>query len=668
VRIAATRVSRPAVVLAALVTVSTAIRAAVAWPHSTPRLYPDEYIYAALGRSIGHGNLEIRGATAHFPAILEPLVASPLWRLFPIETAYHLVQAENALAASLAAVPVYLLARFVGLRPGYAYLCAVYALVTPALVVIAFTTADAVAYPIALAAVAGGIRAVDEPTSRRQLAFLALAVLATLARVQYFVLVPAYVLAALVVDRRAAFRRHRIAFLSLVPALVLALLAAVGYYKLDIPVTRGIVKWFFLQQFLLALSAGVVIVPGAVAALLRARGRRPVAFAVFVGAFAILLLGEASKVAAATTEFKGRYLFVLLPLIAIAFGVYVKEHRPLRPVVIALAAAVLVAAAQLPLSAYATSVFKTDSQFLFAVNDLENRIGIASGDLLVAVLATVAAAAAVGIAFRPYARPAMLFATAVSVAGTIAATHTDWTLTRSVRAALPADLEWVDHAAHGPVTAVATPVADQKDLLDPLYWNTSIQREVVLDTGDPSDAFAARRVRVGPDGELPDTRGDLLLNDFGTTSVLADATRIARTAEFSLWHPNGRPRFRLLIEGRFYDGWLSRVGWIRAWPLGNSTTGTRLSFTLMSPRSRKYAIHLKLARRVLTVRPGTYYDVTCQNPSGPVSVRFSSRSFYLDATSRPLTVELSGIRMADLPAPTTRAAGVSTCSAEKTVG
>ena len=42
---------------------------------------------------------------AHFPAILEPLLAAPLWRFFSIETAYHLVQAENAVAASLVGDP-----------------------------------------------------------------------------------------------------------------------------------------------------------------------------------------------------------------------------------------------------------------------------------------------------------------------------------------------------------------------------------------------------------------------------------------------------------------------------------------------------------------------------------------------------------------------------------
>src|SRR5262245_16704024 len=81
-------IAHPAVVLTTMIAASIVARSIIAWRHSIPRLFPDEYIYAALGRSIGHGHLEIRGETAHFPAILEPVLAAPIWRLFPTETAY----------------------------------------------------------------------------------------------------------------------------------------------------------------------------------------------------------------------------------------------------------------------------------------------------------------------------------------------------------------------------------------------------------------------------------------------------------------------------------------------------------------------------------------------------------------------------------------------------
>ena len=95
IRSQATRVLvHPAVwVLGTLITVSVVGRSILAWRHSTSRYFPDEYIYTALSRSIAHGSLTIQGNAAHFPALLEPLVAAPLWGFFSTETAYRLVQA-----------------------------------------------------------------------------------------------------------------------------------------------------------------------------------------------------------------------------------------------------------------------------------------------------------------------------------------------------------------------------------------------------------------------------------------------------------------------------------------------------------------------------------------------------------------------------------------------
>ena len=141
-------IARPAWVLGTMIVASTIVRTAIALRHSTSRYFPDEYIYTALSRSIAHGSLTIRGQSAHFPALLEPLVAAPLWGLFSTETAYRLVQTENALAASLAVIPIYMIARDLKLSRGYAYLCCLYALVIPMLVMIPFTISDFVGVPL----------------------------------------------------------------------------------------------------------------------------------------------------------------------------------------------------------------------------------------------------------------------------------------------------------------------------------------------------------------------------------------------------------------------------------------------------------------------------------------------------------------------------------------
>jgi len=639
--------------------VSAVVRGAVAWQHATPRYFPDEYIYAALGRSIGHGHLAIRGHTTFFPGILEPVIAAPLWRLFDTTTAYHLVQVENAFVASLAAVPVYLLARQLGMRTGWALCAAVYAVALPSLVLVAYTMSDTTAYTLALAAVAAGVSALHEPTRRRQLLFLLFATLVSLTRVEYFVVVPAYAVAALVLDRRAAFRRHALAFLALLPAAGALLLGAFGYYNQGLHDTRvngTYAKWFFIQPFLLALEAGAAIVPGAVAGLVGARGRRAVGFACFAGTFALLIVAEATAHAADSLEFKERYLFVLLALLPVAFSLYARDPKRRRLVVVGVAFAIVIAVARVPISGYDAATYKSDSQFLLAVADLENSLGVANTSLLVAVVGTVGAALAVLTAFRGRSWVVPAFALAIAVALTAQASRVDIRSTSSIRAGYPGSLTWVDDAAHGPVTALATPLSPASDLLSEIWWNQSVQREAVLDLGDPTDAFAYTRVHPARDGALPGVRGDVLVDDYGTTAVLANATPLAHSTNFTLWRPHGAPRFRTLIEGRFYDGWLADKGTIRAWP-ERRAAGVRATFRLSLPASWTKTSSVKLGRKAVALRPGESVEVACASASGPLRVRFSSQTVVLSYSAffRRLSVKLTQFEARDVPRGTSRA-------------
>src|SRR5262249_5511570 len=98
--------------LAVIVGASFVVRTALAWLRSAPALFPDEYIYSSIGRSIADsGHPSIRGGSAHFPALLQPIVTAPAWLLGDVDVGFRAVQAFGALTMSLAAVPVYLLAR-----------------------------------------------------------------------------------------------------------------------------------------------------------------------------------------------------------------------------------------------------------------------------------------------------------------------------------------------------------------------------------------------------------------------------------------------------------------------------------------------------------------------------------------------------------------------------
>ncbi|MDQ3824109.1 MAG: glycosyltransferase family 39 protein, partial [Actinomycetota bacterium] len=197
------------VVLAGIVGISFVARLAAALAHATPLYFPDEYIYASLARSLAEsGRPLIRGTSASFPALLEPLLAAPFWLAGDPMLAYRLTQGLNALAMSLAAVPVYLLCRRLALGNEVALAAAAVAVASPNLLYASFVLADPIAYPLVLGALCAGVYALDRPTRRSQLAFVALSGLATFARVQYVILPVAFVVAAVVVERRRVLRRH----------------------------------------------------------------------------------------------------------------------------------------------------------------------------------------------------------------------------------------------------------------------------------------------------------------------------------------------------------------------------------------------------------------------------------------------------------------------------
>ena len=549
-RVGSRTISVPAFGLAGLVAVSCIVRIVIAWHHTSARYFPDEYIYSQLGNSIAHGHLLIRDQPAHFPALLGPLLAAPLWRFFAFGTAYHLVQAENAIGASLAAIPVYVLARQLKLGRGWAFACALYTLVVPMLTMAPFIITDFIAYPLTLAAVAAGVRALDEPTNRRQAAFLAFATLATFARIQYFVLVPAYLIAAVILERRDFMRRHRTAALALAPVIVALAVAGTGFYS-GVPhllFHEAILTWIPLQAFLMTLVAGVVIVPGAVAAVLRPGDRRETAFALLGGGTALLLLVESSVYAASGGEFKERYLFALVPLLAVAFGLYVRRQNGHRWIVFLTSVAVAIAAARLPVSAYATGAGRFDSQFLGALETFQRTLGVGSSSLIVAALATVGAVWATLIALLGHGRSALAFSVAVAVAASAMAVHRDLHESQNVRASLPGDLQWIDHNAHGPVTAIATPLSSPSGLFLELFWNPSVNHELALDDADPTDIYVKKQLQIAPDGTLRGIQGPFVFDDNGSWAAFTGATLVKEEDDYSRLAPG--PQAEVPRSGR----------------------------------------------------------------------------------------------------------------------
>lgn len=659
-----------ALVLGVLVALSTGIRAIVAFGHAVHVYFPDEYIYSALARGFAeHGRPVIRGHSAHFPSLLEPILAAPFWLPGDPMLAYRLTQVENALLMSLGAIPVYLLARRLGCGKWLGVGLAALAVATPDFFFSTFVLTGPVAYPLVLAAVYAGVCALDRPTRLNQLAFVAFSGLATFARIQYVVLPVALVAAALVVERgsvRAMVGRLRLALGILAGAGGLFLAAgparALGYYSgvADQHLRPlGLLHWTGVDAMLLAYSAGVVLVPGALVglalALVRPQTRAEAAFAGLTVALGALVFAEAALYASNGSErYQERYFMALVPLLAVAFALYARRGLPGRRFVAVFCAGFVAVSASVPLSGYTIGDGKQDSPLLFAVFRLEKLFeGAGGGSLAVALCADALCALAIGItALGRRALPLGLAATTVVFgAVSLGAYSVDRSNAAEIRSDyLPADREWIDHAGLGDVALIETPGAEFGRALEQLVWNRSIESVYLLGAAKPVDNFGSAEVRIAPDGRLVTASGNLrqplLIENRALQVRLRGAQRVATGGSFELWRPRGTPRVDLVTFGRYSDGWLAGEGRILVWPDAAGRVNGTLRLVLQSPA---YAAPLRLTLRgggvdrSVFLRPGQRREVAvAAHARGVWQLDFTSSMHGTLGDGRSVSVRVTG--------------------------
>src|SRR5207253_5103161 len=393
------------------------------------------YLYAALGRSLGALQApSVRGHGAHFPALLQPLVTAAAWRAGSVETGYRIVQAIGAAAFTLAAVPVFLLARRLGLARGVAVAVAALALVVPDALYAGLVVAEPLAYPLVLGAVAAGVAALSRPGRRVQLLFLVLAALAAFARIQFAVLPLCFVAAAMLFGLRErglrrVLREQRLPLAAVAAAVAVgavgAALRGLGYYSGagHVHVRLGpAAKAVGINLTVLLYAGGWVLVPGAVIglglALARPRSRTELAFGAFTLVFTAAILVQAA-LRGDTAMVQERYVFYVLPLFAISFGLQASRGWPHRVPHALLAAGLVALAARIPLSGYARPGSDDHSPFLLAVQHLEPSLGNAGAAGLAGGLATALAVTAALAVRRPrLATPLLL---GLALAGSAAA-------------------------------------------------------------------------------------------------------------------------------------------------------------------------------------------------------------------------------------------------------
>jgi hypothetical protein len=589
--------------LAGLVAASAAVHVVAGWLRATPVYFSDEYMYAELGRSFAESGLPlVRGELAPFPALVYPLLTAPAWLLGDVEASWRAIQLFGAVAMSLACIPVFVLARRLGLGRGLALGLAALAIAVPDMAYAGWILAETVAYPLVLAAVAAGVFALAQPSRRAQLVFLALAALATGTRAQFAALLLVYPVATVVLGLaerrfRSVAREQLLPLATLAGAAVVALALGparlLGMYRdvlgADVEPTL-LLSRIGSNALVLGYASAWILIPGAVLgfalALGRPRTRTERAFAALAVPFVLTLLVEASLFAT-PQHVQERYAFYALPLLALAFGLYAVRGWPLRLLHAGFAAALLCVAALAPLSGYTPGDAKIHSAFLLAVARLEELMGDAAGAaLLAAALAGACLLVAIAASARPRFGTPVALAIAFSLSALVAAGATSFDLRNSERiraAMLPVDRSWVDKAVGGPVTLLRTPGGVKTETLEQLFWNPSIDRVGVLSGAVRLDAFQADDVRVAPDGGL-DLDDALLVETRGSWVELRGAPPTAASEGFTLWKAAPRPRLALLLAGRYADGWLAPTGRITVWPkqAGEPVAG-RLRIELSAP-------------------------------------------------------------------------------------
>jgi len=360
--------------LAGIVVVSTALQIQAGRQIQAPFVFGDELIYSELARSFAAtGHFALRGIPDSSYGILYPILIAPAYAVADnLGQAYALAKAINAVLMSLAAVPAFLIARRV-LSRHMALLASGFAVAIPSLVYTRMILTESAFYPAFLVAVLMILRALERPSSARQLAALAVIGVAFLVRAQGIVLVPVYASTVLTVGWfelpgrsalqavRNALAAYRMTWLSLVGGGTLLTISQLGRgrspadllgaYRVVVGDTNleEIPRWFLYHVADLDLYLGIVpfaaccvIVPLALAGSYGRPHRFFAAVLLWSVFWMTVLVAAFSSSVWGLARLHERNLFYVAPLMIIGFLLWVEAGTP-RPRHLAIGAAITAA-------------------------------------------------------------------------------------------------------------------------------------------------------------------------------------------------------------------------------------------------------------------------------------------------------------------------------------
>jgi 4-amino-4-deoxy-L-arabinose transferase-like glycosyltransferase len=551
-------ISRVALVVGGLVVASTLIRFGVAQAFTTPWIAPDEMVYGMLGEGLWtHGSLTLRELDAPYYSLLTPaLVGAPL-RLLDLADGIQWARLLQSFAMSLVAVPTYLWARRLA-TPGWALAAATIALAAPAFHYAGFLMTEPLTLLVVTVALLALARALEEPSTWRYGVFVAWTTAAAAVRLQALVLLPAFVLAALL-DAVAARDRGRLrplARLGLASAAVVVVVAVVAVatggelsrrsiFGAYTPVGEsapasgeglGEILWHAFDVGVLGLGLPVLAFAALAARVFSRRDPHPplrafVSTSLGYAALLVVQVGLFSSVyVGAVAE---RYLVTLVPLLAIALCAWISRGAPReRRVVVPAWIALIALAALVPLDQLLTPGAIVNTFTPAPLGEL--------GSEALQRLALLAAATAAGalVVFLPP-RRAWVCAAVVGVGLALVSAETARLIRHASahedRAAMgSAPPGWLDDAGIDDATLLVNGDRIWTSVARMVFWNRAIRDVVRIAPAEvpfPPDTPA---VSVGEDGVLRTEDGSSL-----DRSVVVAPDTLTLAGEPLLGRPQG---------------------------------------------------------------------------------------------------------------------------------
>ncbi len=484
--------------LLGLVAASTVVRASLALSHGCPFVFDDEVIYADMARGLADtGTFTVRDVPSAQTSVVYSALIAPIYAwIDALPVAWSVVKVFNALLLSLAAIPIYHLARRL-LEPVASLFVAALSLAVPSMVFAATVMTENAFYPIAACFTLALVRAVERPGVARQLIVVALLALAVFTRAQAIVFGAATVTAYVGwawrerhgTDGRGFWRGLApfwptwsllaIGIGGLVAIAVDrggdALLGAYASQKLFVPQARRLVDIVVNHIAVLDLSTGIVplaafVVLAALGLFARdaTRSERVVAV-VGVSVVGWVTLFAAAWIAVAGGHFRilERAIFPVSPLLFVALGWW--THRADRPrAFVVVAAIAAVAAAALPAAITGGSIGHSgDSPVLYVVQTLQEDAGDAWPRWAAVILVGFAVVALALLTVRRISRYAPAVVLLAFIPVLVAVERRVSGIAGGVAYyTVGAARDWVDRAVPGDATVA-------------VLWNATLRRETV---------------------------------------------------------------------------------------------------------------------------------------------------------------------------------------------